>query len=202
MRKLIGWDNLLMLDANQIWEVDEAIDWMKELREFKPLWIEEPTAPDDILGHLAIKLELNKYGIGVASGEHCANRIMFKQFLSTGAIQYCQIDACRVAGPSEIIPIMLMAKKFDVPVCLHAGGVGLCEYVQHLCIVNYVAISGKIDESFAEWADHLHEHFIDRPYVINAKYQAPGLPGYSAQMRQSSLVDYEFPDGKIWKFLS
>jgi L-fuconate dehydratase len=201
LRKLIGWNNTLMVDANQRWEVQEAIDWMMHLKDSKPLWIEEPTSPDDIKGHKKISNALNPYGIRVASGEHCQNRIIFKQLITQNAIQFVQIDSCRLAGPSEIIPVLLMAKKYNVPVCPHAGGVGLCEYVQHLCMFDYIYVAGSLEDRFTEFADHLHEHFLDPPCVKNSCYQLPKLPGYSGQIKEQSLVDYEFPNGSVWQNL-
>ena len=174
---------------------------MMHLKESKPMWIEEPTSPDDVIGHKRIAEALNPLGIRVASGEHCQNRIIFKQLITQNAIQFVQIDSCRLAGPSEIIPVLLMARKFNVPVCPHAGGVGLCEYVQHLCIFDYINVSSSLEDRFTEWADHLHEHFLDAPHVKNSCYQAPTLPGYSAQMKEQSLIDYEFPNGSIWQNL-
>ena len=198
LRELIGWDNYLMVDANQRWDVNEAIDWMMHLKDVKPLWIEEPTSPDDVIGHKKISQALNPLGIRVASGEHCQNRILFKQFITENAIQFVQIDSCRLVGPSEIIPIFLLARKYNVPVCPHAGGVGLCEYVQHLSMFDYINVSTSLDDRFTEWADHLHEHFLDPPKVKGSCYQPPTLPGYSAQMREQSLIDYEFPNGRVW----
>lgn len=160
VRSLIGWDRILMVDANQRWDVQQSIDWMIELKDCKPLWIEEPTSPDDVIGYKTIAQALAPYNIRVAGGEHCQNRVMFKQFITQGAIQFCQIDSCRVAGPSEIIPIMLMAKKYNVPVCPHAGGVGLCEYIQHLCIFDYICVAATLENRFGEWADHLRKRKV------------------------------------------
>lgn len=201
LRQLIGWEKLLMVDANQVWEVQESIDWMIRLKDCKPLWIEEPTSPDDVIGHKKISEALNPLGIRVASGEHCQNRILFKQFITEGAIQFVQIDSCRLAGPNEIIPILLLAKKHNLPVCPHAGGVGLCEYVQHLCIFDYINISRSLEDRFTEWADHLHEHFVDPAVVKNGGYQLPNLPGYSAEIKEESQRDYIFPNGAVWKSL-
>ena len=197
IRDEIGWDRTLMMDANQVWDVPEAIRCMKELAAFKPLWIEEPTSPDDILGHRAVADAVRP--IGVATGEHCHNRIMFKQFLQAGAIDFCQIDSCRLGGVNEVIAVLLMAAKFGIPVCPHAGGVGLCEYVQHLSIFDYVAVSGTMDGRVLEYVDHLHEHFVD-PVVMNGdRYTVPTAPGYSITMKQDSLRDYAFPDGSVWR---
>ena len=165
LRDCIGWDHLVMVDANQKWSVPEAIQWMKELASFKLHWIEEPTSPDDILGHLAISKALQSDGIGVATGEVCQNRVMFKQFLMSGAMQFCQIDSGRMAGVNEVIGVYLMAKKLNIPVCPHAGGVGLCEMVQHLQMFDYVALSGTTENRMIEYVDHLHEHFKNPPQM-------------------------------------
>jgi L-fuconate dehydratase len=198
VRQEIGPERVLMVDANQVWDVDQAITWMTELAEFRPWWIEEPTNPDDILGHARIARALEPFGIGVATGEHGQNRVLFKQLLQADAISFCQIDSCRLGGVNEIIAVLLLAAKFGVPVCPHAGGVGLCEYVQHLAMFDYIAVSGSLQDRVVEYVDHLHEHFID-PVVIRAgRYQAPLAPGYSIQMKPSSLVDYAYPDGAAW----
>lgn len=197
IREEIGWDRTLMMDANQVWDVPQAIDWMKELAQFKPLWIEEPTSPDDVLGHAKIARAISP--IGVATGEHCQNRMMFKQFLSAGALSFCQIDSCRLGGVNEVLAVLLLAAKFDVPVCPHAGGVGLCEYVQHLSSFDYIAVSGSLKGRRIEFVDHLHEHFID-PVVISAgRYMLPTAPGYSITMKPESLRAYLYPDGDIWR---
>ena len=197
VRDEIGWERTLMMDANQVWDVPDAIRWMKELARFKPLWIEEPTNPDDILGHADIAKAVAP--IGVATGEHCHNRVMFKQLLQAGAISYCQIDSCRLAGVNEVIAVLLMAAKFGVPVCPHAGGVGLCEYVQHLSIFDFIAVSGSLDGRRVEFVDHLHEHFIDPVLIQNAHYMPPTAPGYSITMKPGSLAEFEYPIGGAWK---
>ena len=197
IRKEIGDDRHLMMDANQVWDVDQAITHMRELARFDPLWIEEPTSSDDVLGHAKIAKAIAP--IGVATGECISNRIMFKQFLQSGAMQYCQIDACRVGGVNELLAIMLMAKKFCVPVCPHAGGVGLCNYVQHLSAFNFIAVAPSLDNVVLEFSDHLHEHFVDRLCVEHARYRLPSLPGYSITMRPESLAAYEFPGGEVWR---
>ncbi|ULC58045.1 L-fuconate dehydratase [Flaviramulus sp. BrNp1-15] len=197
IREEIGYDLQLMMDANQKWDVDEAIDNMKRLEQFKPWWIEEPTSPDDILGHAKIAKAVKP--IHVATGEHCQNRIMFKQFMQSNALGICQIDACRVGGVNEILAILLMAKKFNIPVCPHAGGVGLCEYVQHLSIIDYVSISGSLDNRVIEYVDHLHEHFVDPVNVKDGAYMLPKLPGYSIEMKKESLAEYSFPCGTFWE---
>ncbi|MEJ8568025.1 L-fuconate dehydratase [Elongatibacter sediminis] len=197
IREEIGPDRFLMMDANQAWDVDEAIDNMRVLADFDPHWIEEPTSPDDVLGHAAIARAIKP--IRVASGEHCQNRIIFKQLMSIGAIDVCQIDSCRVAGVNENLAILLLARKFDIPVCPHAGGVGLCEQVQHLAMFDYIALSGTTDGRLIEYVDHLHEHFTDPVRIRQGHYLAPSRPGYSIEMKPESLATYEFPDGPVWK---
>src|SRR6185312_15631500 len=164
---------------------------------FDPWWIEEPTSPDDVLGHAAIAKAVAP--IGVATGEACQNRVIFKQLLQAGAISFCQIDSCRLAGVNEVLAVILMAAKFGVPVCPHAGGVGLCEYVQHLSLFDYIAASGSLDDRRIEYVDHLHEHFIDPVVIRNARYMAPRQPGYSIEMKPESLKRYEFPNGDEWR---
>ena len=186
-----------MMDANQRWDVKEAIVCMKELGKFNPLWIEEPTSPDDVLGHAAIAQAVHP--IGVATGEHCANRVMFKQFLHSGAMDYCQIDSCRVGGVNENLAILLMAAKFGVPVCPHAGGVGLCEYVQHLAMFDFIAVSGTMENRVIEYVDHLHEHFVHPVTIRNARYMPPLAPGYSIEMHRESMLTFRFPEGSAWK---
>jgi L-fuconate dehydratase len=198
IREEIGWDNFLMVDANQVWDVQEAIAWMQHLAVFKPLWIEEPTSPDDILGHATIAKAMQPYGIGVATGEMGQNRVLFKQLLQAEAISFCQIDATRVGGVNENLAVLLMCAKFGIPVCPHAGGVGLCEYVQHLSIFDYIAVSGSLENRVIEFADHLHEHFVDPCEVKNGHYIAPLAAGYSIEMKPESLEEYEFPNGLIW----
>ena len=185
-----------MLDANQRWDVVEAIDHMRELARFDPWWIEEPTSPDDILGHAAIAEALAP--IGVATGEQCQNRVVFKQLLQAGAISFCQIDACRLGGVNEVLAVLLLAAKFRIPVCPHAGGVGLCEYVQHLAIFDYLCVSGSLEGRLVEYVDHLHEHFVDPVVIRDGRYAVPLAPGYSIAMKPGSLRDYSFPDGSAW----
>ena len=197
IREEIGTDLKLMMDANQKWDVDEAIANMAELKKFDPWWIEEPTSPDDILGHAKIAKAV--YPIKVATGEHCQNRVVFKQLMQANAIGICQIDSCRVGGVNEILAILLMAAKFNIPVCPHAGGVGLCEYVQHLSMIDYIAISGTLENRIIEYVDHLHEHFYDPVVIKNGAYMPPSMPGYSITMKEQSLEDYSFPNGIIWK---
>ncbi len=197
IRDEIGRDRVLMMDANQVWDVGQAIEWMKELAQFNPLWIEEPTSPDDVLGHAAIARAVAP--IGVATGEACHNRVMFKQFLQAKALDFCQVDSCRLGGVNEVLAVLLMAAKFGVPVCPHAGGVGLCEYVQHLSIFDYIAASGSIENRRVEFVDHLHEHFVYPVEIRNGNYVAPLAPGYSIEMKPESIKQFEFPDGEVWK---
>jgi L-fuconate dehydratase len=197
VRKAIGPERKLMMDANQRWDVGEAITHMRRLAEFDPWWIEEPTSPDDVLGHAAIAKALAP--IGVATGEHCQNRVVFKQLLQAGAIGFCQVDACRLGGVNEVLAVLLMAAKFGVPVCPHAGGVGLCEYVQHVSLVDYVCVSGSLEGRVLEYVDHLHEHFVDPVRMRAGRYAAPERPGYSIEMRRESLDAYEFPGGSAWR---
>ncbi len=214
-REIIGFDkgNVLMVDANQVWSVPEAIEYMKALKEFKPWFIEEPTSPDDgtyslhptfatteqvltltVLGHKAIREALKPYNIGVATGEMCQNRVMFKQFLASGAIDICQIDACRLGGVNEVIAVLLMAAKFNIPIVPHSGGVGLPEYTQHLSTIDYVVVSGK--KSVLEYVDHLHEHFFHPSRIENGYYVTPMDPGYSVEMKPESMDRFSFPGGK------
>lgn len=201
IREEIGWNRHLMMDANQRWDVDEAIANMKRLARFKPWWIEEPTSPDDVLGHAAIAEALRPLGIGVATGEHCQNRVLFKQLFQARAISFCQIDSARLGGVNEILAVLLMAAKFGIPVCPHAGGVGLCEYVQHLSMFDFVAVSGSLENRLLEYVDHLHEHFLDPVRMKNGCYLPPGKPGYSIDMKPESLADHDFPNGKAWRKL-
>ena len=177
--------------------MSEAVDHMTRLAVYKPMWIEEPTSPDDILGHAKIGRALKQYNIGIASGEMCHNCVMFKQFLSSGALDYCQIDACRLGGVGEVVAVLLLAAKFGVPVCPHAGGVGLCEYVVHLSIFDYVCVCGSLDGRMAEYAQHLHEHFLEPVRVRGGAYIAPARTGY-AEMKEDSLLKFEFPEGEVW----
>ncbi|GLR18692.1 L-fuconate dehydratase [Portibacter lacus] len=197
IREEIGDDLRLMMDANQKWDVDEAIENMASLAKYNPYWIEEPTSPDDILGHAKIARAVAP--IKVATGEHCQNRVMFKQLLQANAIEICQIDSCRVGGVNEILAILLMAAKFKVPVCPHAGGVGLCEYVQHLSMIDYIVITGSLENRIIEYVDHLHEHFIDPVVIENGHYMMPTLPGYSIEMKADSMDQFEYPQGEIWQ---
>jgi L-fuconate dehydratase len=198
VRQAIGPSRTLMIDANQQWDVGEAIDRVTELSDFQPWWIEEPTSPDDVLGHATIAKAVRPLGIGVATGEHCANRILFKQLLQAHAVDFCQIDSCRLGGVNENLAVMLMAEKFGVPVCPHAGGVGLCEYVQHLSMFDFIAVSGTMDGRVIEYVDHLHEHFEDPVVIRRGRYMPPVKPGYSITIRESSRIAHRYPDGKVW----
>jgi L-fuconate dehydratase len=197
IRGAVGDSNRLMMDANQRWDVEEAIDRVKALAQFDPFWIEEPTSPDDVLGHAAIARAVAP--IAVATGEHAHNRVMFKQLMQAEAIGFCQIDSCRLGGVNEVIAVLLMAAKFGIPVCPHAGGVGLCEYVQHLSAFDYIAVSASLDNRMTEYAEHLHEHFVSPIDVRGGRYTLPLAPGYSAEMRPESLDEFSFPDGACWR---
>jgi L-fuconate dehydratase len=196
VREEVGPDRMVAVDANQRWNVDQAIAWMAALAPFDPYWIEEPTSPDDILGHAAIARAVAP--IRVATGEHVHNRVMFKQFLQAGAMDVCQIDACRLGGVNEVVAVLLLAARFGVPVCPHAGGVGLCELVQHLAIFDYLCVSGSLDGRMIEYVDHLHEHFLDPVVVSSGRYRVPTRPGYSGEMAPASLDRYRFPGGAAW----
>jgi L-fuconate dehydratase len=198
VRQEIGDEGVLMLDANQVWDVDQAIEWVGELADFKPWWIEEPTSPDDVLGHARIARALEPMGIGVATGEHCHNRVMFKQLFQSNAIKFAQIDPCRLGGINEALAVQLMAAKFGVAVCPHAGGVGLCEYVQHLSIFDYLAVSTTTEDRVTEYVDHLHEHFVDPALVRDGHYLAPEAPGTSITMLDSTIEKYTYPLGAEW----
>jgi len=189
-REELGEDMNIMIDANQVWEVDQAIEWVKALEFARPLFIEEPTSPDDIFGHQKIRKAVAP--IKVATGEMCQNRIMFKQLIANGAIDFVQIDSCRLGGLNEVLAVQLMAAKFGLPVWPHAGGVGLCEYVQHLSMIDYIAITGEKDDKRIEFVDHLHEHFVDPCVVKNGAYMAPSKPGFSIEMKPQTLKDFEF----------
>jgi L-fuconate dehydratase len=189
-REVLGAHRHLMIDANQVWDVPVAIDWLKDLAFARPWFIEEPTSPDDVAGHKKIRRAIAP--IKVATGEMCQNRIMFKQFIAEGAIDVVQIDACRLGGVNEILAVLLLAAKYDLPVCPHAGGVGLCEYVQHLAMIDYVAIAGSHEGRVVEYVDHLHEHFIDPCVIANAAYMPPTAPGYSIEIKPQSRRDYQF----------
>ncbi len=195
VREEIGWTNKLMVDANQKWSVLEAIQKTRHLKELDPWWMEEPTSPDDILGHARIRRES---GVRIATGEHCHNRVMFKQLFQAHAIDVCQIDACRVAGVNENLAILLMAARFNIPVCPHAGGVGLCEYVQHLAIFDFLRVSTSLENRVIEFVDHLHEHFLHPVQIQRGRYLLPAAPGYSIQIFPESLEKFAYPNGEAW----
>ncbi len=197
LREAIGPDGHLMLDANQVWSIDQAIRSMRALAEVNPWWIEEPTSPDDVLGHLRIREAIAP--IRIATGEHVQNRVMFKQFMQAHAIDFCQIDSCRLGGVNEVLAVLVLAAKFGIPVCPHAGGVGLCEYVQHLAIFDYIAVGASLENRVCEYVDHLHEHFVDPVRVEGGRYLVPTQPGYSAEMKSESLTVFGFPDGAAWR---
>ncbi len=197
MREEIGPTRKLMMDANQCWDVEESITQMQALAKFNPWWIEEPTSPDDILGHARIARAVAP--IGVATGEVCQNRVMFKQLLQADAIKFVQVDSCRMGGVNEAVTVILMANKFKKAVCPHAGGVGLCEYVQHLSIFDYISVSGSLEDRLCEYVDHLHEHFVDPCVAKHARYVTPLRPGYSIDIKPQSIAEYEFPAGRVWQ---
>ena len=190
LRQNMGYDAHMMIDANQVWDVPEAIHWIGQLAEFKPWFVEEPTNPDDILGHQKIARAIAP--IRVATGEMCHNRVMFKQFMESGAMQVCQLDSCRLGGVNEVLAVLLLAARFDIPVCPHAGGVGLCEYVQHLSIIDYVCVSAKLNDRVAEYSDHLHEHVRDPVVMKNGHYLPPQNPGYSVEFTEAAINGFSF----------
>jgi L-fuconate dehydratase len=197
IREEIGPHRKLMMDANEVWDVGQAIHNMRDLARYDPWWIEEPTSPDDVLGHAAIARAIAP--IGVATGEQCQNRVIFKQLLQADAIRFCQIDSCRLGGVNEVLAVLLMAAKFGVPVCPHAGGGGLCEYVQHLSLFDYICVSASLEDRITEYVDHLHEHF-EHPVVIrDGRYIPPMAPGYSITMKPETFDQYCFPEGAVWK---
>ena len=196
IREEIGPDRKLMMDANQVWGVKQAIEHMAPLAQFDPWFIEEPTSPDDILGHAAIARGVAP--IRVATGEHCQNAVMFKQFLQANALQVLQLDSARLGGVNEIVGVFLLAEKFGVPVCPHAGGVGLCEYVQHLSVFDYVAVSADLTDRVLEYVDHLHEHFETPVTMRGGHYLPPSAPGYSITMKPESLAAHIYPTGSAW----
>ncbi|MBI1312524.1 fuconate dehydratase [bacterium] len=197
IREEIGPNRRLMMDANQVWDVGQAISHMQRLAEFNPWFIEEPTSPDDVLGHAAIARAIAP--ISVATGEMCQNRVMFKQLMQAGGLQVCQIDSCRLGGVNEVIAVILLAAKFGIPVCPHAGGVGLCEYVQHLALFDYIAVSASLENRLTEYSDHLHEHMVAPVHMQNGRYMPPTAPGYSITMKPESLAEFEYPNGSAWQ---
>jgi L-fuconate dehydratase len=197
VRQALGPDVAVAIDANQRWDVGVAGTWLKQLAQFNIAWIEEPTSPDDILGHAAIRRAISP--MPVSTGEHTQNRVIFKQLFQAGAVDLIQIDAARVGGVNENLAILLLAAKFGIRVFPHAGGVGLCELVQHLAMADYVAISGTMQGRAIEYVDHLHQHFVDPVQVRDGRYRAPTLPGFSSEMRPQSLAEYQFPSGSVWQ---
>jgi L-fuconate dehydratase len=196
VRASIGAESRLSLDANQAWGIEQAIEAIEALAEVDPWWIEEPTSPDDVLGHLRIREAVAP--IRVATGEHIQNRVVFKQLLQLGALDVCQVDCCRLGGVNEVLAVVLLAAKFGVPICPHAGGVGLCEYAQHVSMFDFVAVGASLDDRVCEFVDHLHEHFVDPVRVVNGRYVAPTVPGYSIEIKPESLSEFAFPDGAGW----
>nr|WSW70175.1 fuconate dehydratase [Streptomyces sp. NBC_00995] len=195
-RDAVGTGVRIAVDANQRWDVADAVEWMTALAPYDPHWIEEPTSPDDVLGHAAVRAG---QPVKVATGEHVANRVVFKQLLQAGAVDFVQIDAARVAGVNENLAVLLLAAKFGVPVCPHAGGVGLCELVQHLSMFDYVAVSGTWEDRVIEYVDHLHEHFVDPTVIESGRYTAPAAPGFSARMHPESIAAHRYPEGPVWQ---
>ena len=196
VRQAIGPETKLSLDANQAWGVEEAIEAVRILAEVDPWWIEEPTNPDDVLGHRRIRDAVTP--VRVATGEHVQNRVIFKQLLQLDAIDVCQVDCCRLGGVNEVLAVILLAAKFGVPVCPHAGGVGLCEYAQHVSMFDFIAVGATFEDRVCEFVDHLHEHFVDPVRVENGRYLAPTTPGYSIEIRPESLAVFAFPHGAGW----
>ena len=197
LREELGWDRKLMMDANQIWDVDQAVSNMRRLAEFDPWWIEEPTSPDDVLGHAAVRQRIAP--IGVATGEHAHNRVMFKQFFQAGAMDFCQLDPARLGGLNEVLAVVLMAAKFGVPVCPHGGGVGLCQYSQNIVLFDYIAVSASLEKRVLEYVDHLHENFLEPIVIRRGRYIPPKQPGYGVTMKAESIKQFEFPNGPEWQ---
>jgi L-fuconate dehydratase len=197
LREELGWERHLMMDANQIWDVDQAVANMRRLAEFDPLWIEEPTSPDDVLGHAEIGRRIAP--IGIATGEHAHNRVMFKQFFQAGAMDFCQLDPARLGGLNEVLAVVLMAAKFGVPVCPHGGGVGLCQYSQNIVLFDYIAVSASLERRVLEYVDHLHENFLEPIVIRRGRYIPPQQPGYGVTMKQESLNRFEYPNGQEWR---
>ncbi|HGI5208307.1 TPA: enolase C-terminal domain-like protein [Yersinia enterocolitica] len=197
LREELGWDYKLMMDANQIWDVDQAVENMRRLAAFDPWWIEEPTSPDDILGHAAIRQRIAP--VGVATGEHAHNRVMFKQMFQAGSLDFCQLDPARLGGLNEVLAVLLLAAKFNIPVCPHGGGVGLCQYSQNIVLFDYIAVSASLDKRVLEYVDHLHENFIEPITINRGRYMPPKFPGYSVTMKEESLARFEYPQGEEWR---
>ncbi|HEV3226016.1 MAG TPA: enolase C-terminal domain-like protein [Acidimicrobiales bacterium] len=197
LREELGTARRLLIDANQVWDVDEAIAWVRALAGSEPWWIEEPTSPDDILGHARIAASVRP--IRVATGEHCHNRVMFKQFFQADAIDIAQIDGCRLGGVNEVIAVLLLAAKFGVPVCPHAGGVGLCQHVQHFSMFDFLRVSARDDDRMIEYAGHLHDHFVEPLRVERGRYHAPTAAGFGLEMKPRSIAAHSYPDGDVWR---
>ncbi len=196
IREEIGAERFLMMDANQVWEVEQAVTAIRRLAEFEPWWMEEPTSPDDILGHARIAREVAP--IRIATGEHSHNRTMFKQLMQAGGLHVCQLDACRLGGVNEVLAVLLLAARFEIPVCPHAGGIGLSEYVQHLSLIDYIAVGAELEDRVIEYVDELHEHFVSPVRISDGRYVVPEAPGYSIEMLPESLEEYGFPGGAAW----
>jgi L-fuconate dehydratase len=194
LRREMGDEAFMMIDANQVWDVPQAIEWIRQLAPFRPWFVEEPTSPDDILGHRAIAEAIAP--IRVATGEMCHNRVMFKQFMQSGGMQVCQVDCCRPGGVNEVLAVLLLAARYRIPVCPHAGGVGLCEYVQHVGVVDYVCVTGTMENRVIEYSDHLHEHVCDPVVMKNGRYMPPEAPGYSVKFTEAALSGYVFCGGE------
>ncbi|MEC5343307.1 enolase C-terminal domain-like protein [Brenneria populi] len=197
LREELGWDYKLMMDANQIWSVDQAVENMRRLAKFDPWWIEEPTSPDDILGHAAIRRRIAP--IGVATGEHAHNRVMFKQMFQAGSLDFCQLDPARLGGLNEVLAVILMAAKYNIPVCPHGGGVGLCQYSQNIVLFDYIAVSASLDKRVLEYVDHLHENFLEPINIKRGHYMPPKMPGYGVTMKEASVAQFEYPKGTEWR---
>lgn len=190
LRAALGPEARMMVDANQVWEVSEAIEWIQQLKEYDLWFVEEPTSPDDILGHAEIAKAVAP--IRIATGEVCHNRIMFRQFMESGGMQVCQLDSCRIGGVNEVLAVMLLAQRFGIPVCPHAGGVGLCEYVQHLAMIDYICVSGTLENRIAEYSDHLHEQLRDPVTMKNGRYMPPQNSGYSVEFLDSAINQFSY----------
>jgi len=199
IRQEIGPDRALMFDANQRWDVHQAIEWTRRLARYGPRWIEEPTSPDDVLGHAAIARAVEPWGIGVATGEHCPNRVVFKQLMQARAMAFCQLDFCRLGGVNEVVAVQLLAAHFNIPVCPHAGGVGLCEYAPHASVFDYVAVTGSLGNRTVEYVDHLHEHFVHPCVIRDGRYLVPLSPGTNITIKHASLTAHAYPEGSVWR---
>lgn len=200
IRGVIGDESKLMVDCNQVWGVDEAINYMTELKDFRPVWIEEPTARDDVQGHLKIAKALKKFNIGVASGEQVPSPVIFKQLLQSGAIGYCQIDATRLGGVNDVLAVVLLAKKFKVPVCPHGGGIGLCNMILHYAIWDQIKVASSSDDQLVEYADFLQDNVFENPIrVMDGCYVTPEMPGWGLEMHEDFVRSHLYPDGTVWR---